>query len=152
MIAEASMVFSSIKTAIDIVNGLKTVHDTATIMQAKSDILEQLFSIRAEALTLQEKHLVVINEKEKLINKLAQFERWGETESEYELQEIGCGTFANAFKESQQSKKPMHWLCAQCWDDHKKSILQETRPYGCVRYTCSRCDLTLIPHTNNKST
>lgn len=138
-IAEISALVAGIKTTVDIITNLQSSHDSATILQAQTDVLEHLFTIKAEALTLQEKHLAIIHEKDELIKKIAQFEQWAKTESEYELQDIGDGTFVYTSKNSQESGVPTHWLCTQCWDDRKKSILQRQRPRCASKLVCPRC-------------
>ena len=138
VIAEASAIVTSLKTTIGIVKGLKSSYDAKTITQAQSQILEHLFALQVDALALQEKHSALIHEKEELIKKIEQFEQWGNTESEYELKEIKPGIFVYSYKKSQQSVIPMHWLCAQCWNDHKKSILQSGFHDKSV-YNCPRC-------------
>ena len=141
MITELSIAFSSIKTVIDITNGLKASHDSATITQVQSDIRKHLLTIQAEALTLQDKHLALLHEKEELIKKVVQFEQWEKTESEYTLQELALGVIAYSYNDSQDSTIPHHWLCTNCYNDRKKSILQiqSTMPVGARKYACPRC-------------
>lgn len=140
VIAEGTALITSIKGTIDIVKGLKASYDARTITQAETEILEQLFTIRAEALALQEKHLTVIHEKEELTKKLMEFERWEKTEAEYEFKQIVRGTYAYSFKKSQQSTIPSHWLCANCWNDRKKSVLQAEFDTGEeAKYFCPEC-------------
>lgn len=140
VIAEASAITSSIQAAFEIAKGLKSSHDARTIANAQAKIEEQLFTIRAEALALQEKHLTVIHEKEELIKKVMEFEQWEKTESEYELKQIVRGTRVYSYKNSQQSTIPMHWLCPNCWNDRKKSILQaEFDAEEEAKYFCPKC-------------
>lgn len=140
MINEVSAIVTSIKAAIEITKGLKSSYDAHTITQAQSEILERLLAIQMDALALQEKHSALINEKDELTKKLVLFEQWEKTESEYELKEITPGKFVYSSKNSQQSKIPMHWLCTQCWDDRKKSILQAIlHDVNEAQYICPRC-------------
>lgn len=140
VIAEGTALITSIKGTIDIIKGLKLSYDARTFAQAQSEILEQLFTIRADALALQEKHLALINEKEELIKKLMEFEQWKQTESEYELKKIILGIYAYSLKKSQQSEEPSHWLCTNCWKDRKESILQAEFDNGEeAKYFCPEC-------------
>lgn len=147
VIAEGTALIASIKGTIDIVKGLKASNDANTIMKAQSDILEQLFQSRIEAFALHEKASALNSEKEELINKVREFEQWGKTESEYNLKEVKPGIFAYVFKESQNLEIPTHWLCANCWNDRKKSIFQKLkRNYNITTYEtyetthiCLRC-------------
>ena len=138
VIAEASAIVTSIKATIEIVKGLKSSNDSHTITQVQTDILEKLFAIQMDALALQEKHSALIDDKEELIKKNEQFEQWRNTESEYELKELKTGIFVYSYKNSQQSVVPMHWLCPQCWNDRKKSILQSGFHDENV-YECPQC-------------
>ena len=129
---------------IEIAKGLKLSYDAHTIIQAQSDILEQLLAIQFDTLTLQEKHLALINEKEELAKKLVQFEQWEKTESEYELREINRGKFVYSPKNFQQSGKQTHWLCTQCWNYRKKSILQMSyHSESDAQYICPQCKFSI---------
>ena len=149
VIGEVSTLTTSIQSAFEIVKSLKSSYDARAITQAQSDILEQLFTIRSDALTLQEKHLALINEKEELTKKLMEFEQWAKTESEYDLKEIIPDVFVYSSKISQNSKMPTHWLCPNCWEDRKKSIFQRIRRTsdGNV-YLCYRCKYDFFIHKN----
>jgi hypothetical protein len=139
-IAEVSAIITGIKATMEIAKGLKSSYDARTITQAQSDILEQLLTIRMDTLTLQEKHLTLINEKEELAKKLVQFEQWEKTVSEYELKKIVLGTLVYSYKKSQQSEIPPHWLCPNCWNEHKKSIFQAEYDTGEeAKYFCPEC-------------
>ena len=150
VIAEASAVVASIKATIEIAKGLKASYDAKTITQAQTQILEHLLALQVDALALQEKHSVLIHEKEELKKKLMEFEQWRKTESEYELKEIKSGKFAYALKKSQQSEVPPHWLCINCWDDRKKSILQKSQRgfiaggNSSTNYICPRCKFSFV--------
>ena len=148
VIAEGAALITGIKGTIDIVKGLKSSYDTNTIMQAQTQILEHLLALQIDAFTLQEKHSALIHENEEYKKKLIEFEQWGKTASEYELKEINPGVFAYTLKESQQTTELSHWLCPNCWEDHKKSILQKiNRTHNVSIYNtthkCPRCNLSL---------
>ena len=139
VIIEGTALLTGIKGTINIVKSLKSSYDAKTITQAQSDILEHLFALQIDALALQEKHFAIIHEKEELIKKVVQFEQWEKTESEYELQEIVSGTFVYTSKNTQQFGIPTHWLCTQCWDNRKKSILQRQYVGHTPKLICPRC-------------
>ncbi len=141
VIAEGTTLLTGIKTVMEIVDGLKSSHDADTVMKAQSEVFEQLFTIRAKALALQEEHLVLLNEKEELVKKLMEFEQWEKTKSKYELKQIIRGIFVYSLKNSQQSEEPLHWLCPNCWKDSKDSILQAEFDNGDeAKYFCPKCN------------
>lgn len=145
VIAEVSTVITGIKGTIDIVKGLKSSYDDHAIVQAQTQIREQLLTILSDAIALQEKHSALINEKDELKKKLMEYEQWENTVSEYELKEVVPGKFVYTYKKSQQSTTPMHWLCPNCWNDRKKSILQVIhRTEREASHKCPRCDFGIL--------
>lgn len=149
-IAELSTIVTGIKGTIDIAKGLKSAYDAHTITQAQTEILEKLFSLQIDALSLQEKHSALVNEKEELAKKLMEFEQWEKTESQYQLEEVHFGVFVYSPKESERSTEPKHWLCTNCWEERKKSILQcDYKHSEGAGYTCPRCKTQIqmrFPH------
>ncbi len=149
VVAEGTALITSIKAAMDIVNILKSSHDDHTISKAQSEIFDRLLAIQANAAILQEKHSALVNEKNELAEKVMQFEQWVKTESEYELKKLTCGILVYSYKSSQNSKKPMHCLCPNCWEDRKKSILQIIRKTSDgIVYCCYRCKYDFFIHNS----
>lgn len=139
-ITEISALISGIKATIDIAKGLKSAHDSHTIVQAQSDILEQLTNLRMDALTLQDKTSALIQERDELQKKLIEFEKWQKTESKYHLEQVERGKFVYSPNDAKSPEQPSHWLCTNCWSNREKSILQasfhdEYEAY----YSCPRC-------------
>lgn len=56
--------------------------------------------------------------------KLAAMEDWDKGASRYALSDFGVGSFAYEFKPSGQGEEPHHRLCANCFTQSQKSILQ----------------------------
>lgn len=135
-ITELTSLIAGIKGTIDLAKGLKSAYDAHTITQSQTEILERLLNLQIDALALQDKHSTLINEKDDLSKKLMEYERWSETESQYELKEITPGVFVRSYKTSNQSQQPNHWLCTKCWEDKKKAILQK---HHTGAYECQRC-------------
>jgi hypothetical protein len=50
-------------------------------------------------------------------------------------------------KPSERGSKPPHWLCANCYEDRKKSIFQWTPKTAMARrlYECPACKNTIAP-------
>lgn len=141
MIAEISSLISSSKAAYDIAKGIISLKAEVERNQSISDLLNIILSVQSDALAMQSKYQDLLQEKNNLEKKLMDFEKWSETESQYDLQEIVCGVFVYVYKKTDNSKDPVHWLCTNCWQDKIKSIIQCDNPnYSRNRiYTCPKC-------------
>jgi len=148
-IAEISSLISGIKGTIDITKGLKSAYDANTIFQAQTDILERLFAIQSEALSLQEKHSTLIDEKRELENRIKEFENWSESEIQYSLRKLTGGVFVIEPNKSHKSPKPKHWLCTNCYGNKKKSILQPARTTHDFFFECLECKNKIMVYSED---
>lgn len=144
--AEFPVVLEGIKGAIDIAKGLKTAYDANKVLEVKTDLLERLLDVQGRTLSLQQEHATVINENQRLQTELANFVKWDDTASRYELFRVDTGKFVYALKKSQDPQQPPHWLCPNCFDQRQKSILQVPKIGG--TYRCPRCGLELFIRGN----
>lgn len=137
MIAEISSLISSSKAAYDIAKGVNALKSEVDRNEAISIILKVLLSVQSDALSVQSKTHELAIEKHNLTKKLMEFEKWSETEQQYELKEVIRGVFVYSYKKENEISQPMHWLCTNCWKDKVKSILQRTASDD--TYTCPKC-------------
>lgn len=81
-----------------------------------------------------------------LEKEMARFETWDAEKERYELRDAGSGALAYALKEETRGAEPPHWICAQCYQDRKASILQpEMRMPGRANVlVCNRCKTDII--------
>lgn len=142
MIAEISSLISFVKTACDIAKGLSTFKSDVDRNESISKILEILLSIQTQVLSVNAIAQKLQEEKYEITQKLMKFEKWSETETQYELKEIASGVFVYACKKINPPSEPMHWLCTNCWKDRMKSIIQKTLSDS---YTCPKCKTELYP-------
>ncbi len=147
MSIELTGFLSSIRTTIDVVKGFQSTYSSIQIMEAKTELLERLIGIQSTALSLQQEHSALINEKNELQKKFIEFDSWKETESSYRLIDLDKGKFVYALKSPQLSSEPNHWLCQNCFNDRKKSILQAIFVNDFDEmYVCNRCKSYLSLH------
>lgn len=73
-----------------------------------------------------------------------------ETEKDrYAMQKIGEYSFAYALKPEAAGDEPPHYICANCYANSQKSILQRSKTTDSHNYTlnCPRCKSDfLVPH------
>lgn len=132
-LAEFSAAISSVKATIAFVKGAKAAIDKMEIANQLSDICDRIIAAQSQTLALQTENLTLIQDKNDLNKKLIEFESWKKTESEYDLTEICHKRFIYVSKKSAESAQPEHWLCPNCWQQKRKSILQgkPDRQYMC---------------------
>lgn len=139
-LAEVTALIAGIKGTIDIAKSLKSAHDAHTITQTQTEILEKLLALQAEALVLQEKHSALIQEKDELAKKLMQLEDWAQTETQYQLKEVAPRIFVYIAESSTPSIENEPWYCANCFNQHQKSVLQSTSESSEYHeFMCHRC-------------
>jgi len=141
---EFTAFISSISALIKIAKGLQSVRDQHQISQATSELLERILSVQGDALSLQEQHFSLIHEKEKIEKKLSEFEDWKNTQSQYSLFRTLYGKVVYVPNESHKSSEPKHWLCANCFNERKKSILQPQNDGNNFTFFCPKCKTRLF--------
>jgi|WetSurMetagenome_2_1015567.scaffolds.fasta_scaffold18905_1 hypothetical protein len=148
MVEIASLLASS-KTAYDIAKGLTSVYVDYKVQEQTAALLKILLSVETDALSIQSKHNEAIVTMGNLKKKILELENWIETMRQYEIKDIADGVFVLAYKKTEQSTEPMHWLCQKCYGEKKKSILQRVKhdSQG-IHYICHSCSSEIIDHTN----
>ena len=126
MIAEISSLITSSKAAYDIAKGISSLKSDVERNESISEILKVLIAVQTDALSVNAIAQKLQEEKYTLTQKLMEFEKWSDTEQQYELKEIIAGVFVYAYKKTTENKEPMHWLCTNCWKDRIKSIIQKS--------------------------
>lgn len=146
---EPASIFASVKFAYDIAKGLNSLNTIKERNEAVSKVLEVLLSVQNDALTMQKEHSLLLTEKDNLIKKISEFEKWYETESKYQLQELAPGVTVYAYKVTNESTEPMHLLCANCFSKKQKGfyVRSEIMLDG-IHYKCLNCDKEIIDYTH----
>lgn len=151
-IAEITAVLSTAKTAIDIAKGISALNAEVKRNESISKILEALIAIQSEALSMQEKYQGLLEEKNEIASQLKEFEQWADTERLYELKDLGGNVFVYAYKKTESSAEPMHYLCTNCFKDKKKSILQFAYADSSgTGYKCHNCNLLVCDRTKSNT-
>ena len=146
MVAEVFAGLGALKSAFDIAKGLKDIDDTTRRNAAVIELQEKILSAQQSQATLLE-------EVSELKKEVASLKAWDAEKENYELSNIGEGVFAYAKKPSVQSAEPSHYLCANCFTNGQKSILQKhvTHVGRWTVYACARCAAEIFPNGGGHS-
>ncbi len=149
MLAEISALVSSSKAAYDIAKGINSLKSEVDRNESISKILEVLLAVQTQALSVNAVAQQLQEEKYELTKKVMEFEKWTETETQYELKEIAPGVLVYAYKITNNNKEPMHWLCPNCFDTKRqKSIFQRVSQDGRgTFYACHGCGNQICDHS-----
>jgi hypothetical protein len=125
-------------------SAFKSMYDAAKALKDMNDA-----NIRNTAvIELQEKILSAQSEQAELIEiagalkaRVAELEAWNADKKRYKLTDLGRGKSAYTLKEGMENGEPPHHLCATCYNEGHKSIMQtEIRSPGrCQVLVCHQC-------------
>lgn len=149
MAIDLGTLFTSVKAAYDIVKGINSLNTTVERNEAVAKVTDILLSVQSDALLMKERHSRLLGEIDNLNKKILEFEKWSEMESQYALYEVTSGVFVYAYKKTDKTPDPSHWLCAKCFNaDKKKSILQRFKHdlHG-THYKCHTCNSEILDHS-----
>lgn len=82
-----------------------------------------------------------------------EIETWEQEKEKYKLREICPHVFVYAIKEEEKGAEPSHWICAACYNQGKKSILQLNRKEKAGHfYICYECCSEICDHSKRQPT
>jgi hypothetical protein len=145
MYAEIQGGLAALKTAHEIVKAGKGAIDQAAMANALNEIQQRLMETQGAALQTMEENTKLARRIQELESAVLKKEDWKAEESKYELFQVAQGV--SAFTEIGRSSKLIDAvkLCAHCFGEQYKSILQVQRED--MRHqslNCSRCRTKLV--------
>ena len=117
LVGELFAGLGAFKTMFDMSKAIQDAHDVATRDRA-------VIELQKEILSAQMAQAELIERVGGLEKQVAAFEKWDAEKEKYELCKISTDTFAYARKEDTRGAEPSHYICARCYEDRKRSILQ----------------------------
>jgi len=135
-----TVIIAGIKTSIDLLKNLSKKEKSPESLQIISSIQSTQLSLQSDILSFQSEINSLQDKNRQLEQKLSEYENWEITENRYELKEIATGVFVYSKKKNSRITEPQHWVCAKCFQDRKKSILQCLNPIQVHKiFECQNC-------------
>jgi hypothetical protein len=132
---------SSLKFAGDIA---KSFLELKTISEVRGKVIElqnAILSAQNSALAANATQASMIEEVRTLKEEIAVMKAWGSDKQRYKLISPWSGTVVYSLQESMSNSEPPHWICTNCYDDGRKSILaQQQDGNSFVSFLCPRCN------------
>jgi len=124
MIAEAAAGLTAIRHISDLTRGLKDLSDQTKINAAIIDIQTAALDLQKSIFELNRERDQLYAENQELRQKLSNSAEKSADLDRYELKDFGSQTFAYVPKDGHSGSEPNHCLCANCFGNGIKSILQ----------------------------
>lgn len=147
MLAEISAGLSSLKAAKDIVQGLNAANTQAAINGVKIDLQGLILEAQQGLFAAQQAQSADAMRIAQLEQQIVQLKDWSAERERYHLVDVDRGAFAYMPKPGMENGEPAHWLCANCFNQARKSFLlfkgQDTQKNGGrsseSTYGCDAC-------------
>lgn len=121
MVAEIFAGISGFKAMLDIAKSFKDISDSAARQNIAIELREQILSA-------QETQATLIEKVRTLEAEITRFETWDTERQKYQLKNVAKGATAYVLKKHAREGEPPHWICPNCYQHRKKSILQSAGP------------------------
>ena len=146
MLAEISAGLSSLKAAKDIVQGLSAAKTEAAINGVKIELQGLILEAQQGLFAAQKAQTADARRIAELEQEIVRLKDWEAEKQDYVLADTGQGSLAYEYLEGVESGHPPHWICPQCYEDGKKSILKhETLAIGRAEtLVCHRCGFDVV--------
>lgn len=127
MIGEISAGLGSLKAAKDFVQAWNGIQTAAAVNDAKLTLQGHILDAQQSLFAAQELQAAAIKRIDELEKQLEKLKDWAADQERYELADTGEGSLAYRLKTEMAHGQPPHWLCPNCYQDGKKSIMKEER-------------------------
>lgn len=128
--------YKGFSALLDLGKQFLEVRDTAARQTLVVDFTRQIMEAQAH-------HALLLERIRDLEEKLMRFENWETEKQRYELQEVGRGFLVYAIKPAMADGEPAHQICANCYQDRHKSLLQKESRNREDFLICQRCHADL---------
>jgi hypothetical protein len=131
---------TSLRAAAEITKAMKDGSDASAIRTKIYELTREIMSAHSCALAVQSQQLELLQSKRELDDQVAKLKAWNTEKYRYELRSLGPGANAYVPKESMRGSEPVHWICANCFQDGKKRFLSENHSdLHHVYHKCHEC-------------
>jgi hypothetical protein len=142
---EITAALSSVKTISDIATFLLKAKVGSDVAQKAIELQTTIISLQASMMSAQAQNQGLLEENNRLKQQLASLENWEAEATKYKLVQLVTDSFVYALNDDQSATQPYHWLCAHCFQNKQKSILQRSgKQLAKWLYTCPACKNTIL--------
>jgi hypothetical protein len=115
---------ASLKLAFDMTKTLGAIRDFSKLNETVIELQRLIMSAQSDALSAQSDQFSLLDRIRSLETEIAGLKAWDAEKKRYQLTEVAPRVFAYVLKPDAGGSEPSHWICAACYENGKKSILQ----------------------------
>ena len=147
---DASSILSameSLRTATDIVKTFAKLNSLAEMQSKTIELQSAILAAQGSALAAQSEQAAMLQQVRELEEKITKMKAWEETKKRYKLTQVEyVSTPIYALKVECKDSEPPHWICQQCYEDGRKSVLALNENLGMhgTTITCPHCQSKII--------
>jgi hypothetical protein len=135
---------TGLQAAGHIVKSLIGLKITSEVQAKIMELQAVIFAAQGDALAAQAEQFTLAQRVRDLEAEVTKAKAWEAEKERYQLQEFPTGAFAYSLKSEAANGEPPHRICANCYQEGHKSILQTiARHSGGEVAECLRCKARL---------
>jgi len=145
--ADIPIIVKSLKDAKGIADAIRQLDKEVAVNEKASelfniiiDLQSHVSSLQSDLMLIQSQYQELLQVKDNLEKQLVQMGEWEITKSNYKFIAVGIGNFVY---ESTDTSAQTHWICPNCYEKQKKSILQVNKAFEGrkVHLDCPNCEI-----------
>lgn len=121
---------TSLKVAADIAIALGNIKTMAEVQAKAIELQQVILSAQSSALTAQSEQFTLLQQIRDLKEEVANAKAWNEQKQRYALVSPWPGAVTYALKKQSSNAEPPHWICATCYENGRRSILNDGMKYA----------------------
>lgn len=137
---------TQLRAAADIAIGLGKLHTMAEVNAKAIELQSAILGLQSDAFIAQAQQTTMIQRVRDLEEEIANVKAWEETRQRYQLVSPAQGIFFYALKQNSGTSEPPHWICTNCYESRKRSIIhRQWNPTRGLEFNCPQCKALIHP-------
>jgi len=132
---------AGLKLASDIAKGFLELKSLSDVQGKVIELQRAILSAQDSALAAHANQATMIETIRNMKEEIARLETWSTERQRFKLTELwDSGVVAYALKESMNESEPPHYICPNCYEEGRKSILNpQKHRNGRLMLVCQKC-------------
>jgi hypothetical protein len=145
MIAEIQAGYAGTKAALDIAKGVLALKSETDRNQAIIEIQRHVMEAHRALFAAEQEYAASLKQIEGLETEIARLKDWSQEMARYEARDVFRGAIAYVMKQGMERGEDPHFLCANCFNNKRKSFLQLKGGMGDnTTYGCDACKGSIV--------
>jgi hypothetical protein len=140
-VAEIASAITSFRASLDILKAMVTLRDEEAFRSKSIELQNTITDALEKSIEAREAYAKQLDRVRDLEAEIARLKAWEVEKQNYEMKKCGEASVAYMLKPEARGKQPPHWLCPNCFENGRKSILVATgkQPSRLWLFKCTTC-------------